>query len=222
MKQTAESEFVGEGLAGPSIAASMDAAERAMTAGDLGALTQFGYALHGAHALHLDPAARQSLQLLTTRCLALCRRLYACASASVAIPYALASNRWADSLGDPALQQRTLTACGLLMADIGNVVRAIEYHMAALSLAKSCDNAIEASRTWTNIGACFSVTGNDVLAARCFDRALEAVENNPDPLHSRFAALCNLSLAHFHLGEYAHGLVVAERALHEAVAGMAP
>ena len=142
-------------------------------------------------------------------------------SAGVAIPFALAADRWAGALGDTSLQQRTLTACGLLMADIGNVVRAIEYHLAALSLAKSCGNAIESSRTWTNIGACFSVTGNDTLAARCFDLALEAVSDNPDPLHSRFAALCNMSLAQFHQGKFSDGLVAAERALHEAVAGMA-
>jgi HD-GYP domain-containing protein (c-di-GMP phosphodiesterase class II) len=134
----------------------------------------------------------------------------------------LAAQRWAEALGDPNTQQRTLSACGVLMADIGNVARAIEYHLSALSLAKSSNNAIEASRTWTNLGSCFSGTGNDVLAARCFDRALAAVADNPEPLHGRFAALCNLSLAHFHQGEYAEGLVAAERALLESLAGITP
>ncbi|MBL8519875.1 MAG: hypothetical protein JNK75_04320 [Betaproteobacteria bacterium] len=219
MQQAAETAKAGSLGAEPGPVARIDAAEHALAAADLAAVKEHGYALHRSELVHL-PAAE--LHALTGRSLVLCRRLYAGASAGIAIPYALAAHRWAETLGDRNLEQRTLTACGLLMADIGNVARAIEYHLMALSAANACGSAVEASRTWTNIGTCFSVTGNDVLAARCFGRALAAVADHPEPLHSRFAALCNLSLAHFHLGAYADGLVAAEQALHEALAGITP
>jgi putative two-component system response regulator len=222
MEPVAQPLISGHAPSDTGLAARISAAECALTAGDIGSVYAHGLALHHVENDDVPAAALPSLETLIARCLALCRRLYAGASANVAIPYALAAHRWACALGETNTQQRALTACGLLMADIGNVARAIEYHVSALSLANSCGNAIEASRTWTNIGTCFSVTGNDVLAARCFGKALVAVADNPEPLHSRFAALCNLSLAHFHQGEYADGLSAAERALHEALAGITP
>jgi putative two-component system response regulator len=114
---------------------------------------------------------------------------------------------------DARLERTASTACGILSADIADVVGAIEHHVRALRLAG--DDQAEASGIWNNIGLAMSIAGNFDMAARCYQRALNLVEGEPGRVFSRYAALLNLVQSHFETASYEEGAPVADRALAE-------
>jgi putative two-component system response regulator len=149
--------------------------------------------------------------------LATCRRLYGSARSKDALPLAQAALEQCTAAGDYKRIVRAATACGLLVADLADVVAAIGYHVQALRVAMAADDRIEMSRTWNNIGYTVGFTGNHAMAVRCYERALALVAPRPEPVYSRYTACSNLAANCFQLGRIEEGLVYAKRALAELV-----
>jgi putative two-component system response regulator len=147
--------------------------------------------------------------------LSLCRRLYANARSGDALPLARALLEQAILAGDPVLERRASSTCGLLTADTADVVGAIAYQARSLALAVAAQDRIEQSRTWNNIGIAFTVAGNHELDARCFGRAIALVQAEAGPVYSRYTASANLANSLFNLGNVAEGLRFGTRALQE-------
>jgi putative two-component system response regulator len=152
---------------------------------------------------------------LVDAALSICRQLYAGARSAEALPLARAALAKADETGQPELMRRAATACGLLSADSADLASAIEHHVQALRLAAHVDNRIEMSRVWNNIGLTFGFSGNHEMAARCYQRAIGLVDQEPGAVYSRFAACGNLADSLYQAGEFPEGLRSAERALQE-------
>jgi len=147
--------------------------------------------------------------------LAICRRLYASARSSEALALARAVEERTRRHDDRTLQGRASTACGLLSADMGDVVGALDYHSRSLRLAAAANDSVEMSRIWNNIGLAMASCGNYELAVRCYRRSLALVGHVEDPLFSRYAACSNISNSLSQLGDVAEGLNFANRALLE-------
>ncbi len=145
--------------------------------------------------------------------LAFCRRLYANARSGDALPLARAVLAQTVLAGDPVLERRAATVCGLLSADSADVVGAIEHHVRALRLAG--DDRIEASGIWNNIGLAMAIAGNAEMAGRCYQRSVDLVKSEPDPVYARYVAWVNLAQSNFQLGCHEEGLIFADRALME-------
>jgi putative two-component system response regulator len=145
--------------------------------------------------------------------LAFCRRLYANARSGDALPLARAVLAQAVASRSGALERRAATACGLLAADTADVVGAVEYHVRALRLAG--DDRVEASGVWNNIGLAMGIAGNYDMAAKCYQRALQLAEGEPQPVYSRYMAYMNLAHAQLQLERVGEGLECATRALRE-------
>lgn len=197
----------------PSVIGLLERAERHVAAGQFSQARQTAATLR---ELALGAVDAGVVRDVVQRCLVVCRSLFGAARSGVAMMFAAFADRTAHEAGDELLIQRTLTACGLLQADLGNLAAAIDTHQLALDLACKRGSVDDISRAWNNIGACFMASGNIELAARCFQRSLNAVRGIGEPIHCRFAALGNLALCHFHLGRHDEGLEAGERALLEA------
>lgn len=150
---------------------------------------------------------------LAEAALTACRRLHARARSREALPLARALLARARGLSDSRLQCRMASVCGILHADVGDPVDAIEHHVEALRLAG--DDRVTASLIWNNIGLAMSFAGHSAMASRCYDRALAAVEGLPGPLQARYAALANLAQSQFDTAAYEEGLVSACLALRD-------
>ncbi len=194
-----------------TIAEAIGQAEAAVAVQQYDCLQDIGINLNGSY----QESASEELRSSAAWALGFCRRLYIEARSADALPFAQASLFWSRTLKSDDLEQRALTACGLLLGDLGDVAGAIEYHVSALRLASQRDNAIEASRCWNNIGSSFGAAGNYTLSAACFRRGVELVSSIEKPLHSRFAAQGNLALCHMRNGNIEAGLAEAHKALHE-------
>ena len=147
--------------------------------------------------------------------LQLCQRLYANARSFDALPFGRANLALAEHANDVDLMRRAHTACGLLLADTGDVAGAIEQHARALRLAAKADDALAMSRAWNNVGIALCVSGNFALAVSCFRRVLALLNSNPEPVYSRYTALGNLAHCLYHLDEIPEGLQFAAQALKE-------
>jgi putative two-component system response regulator len=147
--------------------------------------------------------------------LATCRRLFGSARSRDALPLAQAALARCTATGDRQRMLRAATACGLLAADMADLVAAIEYHVQALRIAMADENRVEMSRTWNNIGHTIGITGNYEMSVRCYQRAIALVEPRDEPTYSRYSAFLNLADNYFQLGKVDEGLAFARRALAE-------
>lgn len=147
--------------------------------------------------------------------LALCRRLYANARSGDALPLARAVLAQAALANDPILEGRAATACGALAADTADIVGAVEYHVRALRIATARGNRLEMSRGWNNLGAAMGIAANYEMAARCYQRAIDVVKNEPGPVVSRYASFINIADACLQVGSIEQGLDYAWRAVRE-------
>ena len=147
--------------------------------------------------------------------LQLCQRLYANARSFDALPFGRANLALAEHANDVDLMRRAHTACGLLLADTGDVAGAIEQHARALRLATKADDALAMSRAWNNIGIALCVSGNFALAVACFRRVLALLFGETTPVYSRYTAFTNLAHCLYHLDEVQEGLSFAHQALNE-------
>jgi len=161
----------------------------------------------------LEPAERVEL---AADALSFCKHLHANARSGDALALARAVLAQAAAAGDALLELRAATACGLLSADIADVVGAIEFHVRALRLAG--EDRIEASGVWNNIGLAMGIAGNYEMALRCYQRAVNLVQDEPGRVYSRYAGLGNLVKSHLQVGSHGEGLAVADRALAEETA----
>lgn len=147
--------------------------------------------------------------------LAICRRLYSSARSSEALALATAIQEQARRCGERALESRASIACGLLSADMGDVVGALDCHSRALRMASSESDGVKMSQIWNNIGLAMASCGNYELAVRCYRRSLALVDHVEEPVFSRYAACSNISNSLSQLGDVAEGLNFANRALLE-------
>jgi putative two-component system response regulator len=161
------------------------------------------------------PLAAGDVNSVVDAALATCRRLYGNARSRDALPLAQAALERCTEAGDRTRMLRSATACGLLSADMADLVGAIEYHVQALRIGMADENRVEMSRTWGNIGHTIGITGNFNLSVRCYQRALALVEPCEEPVFSRFSACTNLADNCYQLGRVDEGLAFAERALRE-------
>jgi len=145
--------------------------------------------------------------------LATCRDLYLHGRSAQALMLARAALERAESIGRRSLIHRSCTACGLLHADATDIATGLEYHVRSLRLMAT--DEIEISRTWNNVGLAFSISGRYESAVRAYQRAIDAIAANSDPVFSRYAACGNRANALYHLNEFEDGLRWAYMACQE-------
>ncbi len=162
-----------------------------------------------------EPLPPESRTPVAEGALAFCRTLYASARSADALPLASAVLAQGLRCGDERLQRLARMACGILSADAGDVVAAIEHHVAALRFASAAGDRIEMSSVWNNIGLAMGIAGNYEMAARCYRRAFALVEHDREPVFVRYAALVNLADSNWQIGRYSEGLEFGERAVAE-------
>lgn len=160
-----------------------------------------------------EPLERSELEAVATPALAFCKRLYANARSGEALILARAVLFQAALASDSVLERLASIVCGLLAADTGDVVEAVEHYVNALRLVG--DNPVEASGIWNNLGLAMGIAGNYEMAGRCYQRAIDLVQRDSNPLYPRYVAWVNLAQSQFHIGSYPEGLVAADRALME-------
>ena len=160
-----------------------------------------------------EPLPAAQVPEVVDAALSLCRRLYANARSGDALPLARAVLAQSAIARDPALERRAATACGLLSADTADIVGAIEHHVRALRLAAG--DPVEMSGVWNNIGLAMGIAGNYELAGRCYQRAVDLLEAEREPVYTRYAACVNLAQSNFQVGAFEEGLGFAHRALNE-------
>jgi putative two-component system response regulator len=160
-------------------------------------------------------AARPGWERCVEDALALCRKLYHHAHSAEALTVARAALEAAQHGGSSHWVRRAATACGIVAADTLDLVGAIEYHVIVLRSAMEARDAIEASRTWNNLGLAMGVSGHYELAARCNRRAIELVATVPGPVYSRYTAWSALAHHLFRTGDSGEGLAYAFLALEE-------
>ena len=147
--------------------------------------------------------------------LKLCRALYDQASSAATVALGQAALRAARNSGDPTLHRFAATTCGVITADVGDVVGAMELFIEALRLATLEDNHERMSGLWSNIGNVSLNSGNYEFAKRCYQRALTLVRTIDGPVYQRFNAHSCLSCTHQRMGDLEEGLRHAECALLE-------
>jgi len=160
------------------------------------------------------PLPAGEAQAASNAALRLCRHLYANARSFDALPFGCANLILAAHSNDVVLIRRSHTACGLLLADTGDIAGAVKHHTHALRLAET-DDAVEMSGIWNNIGVAFCVSGSFALAGACFRRVLALLHAESGPVYSRYSAFGNLAHCLYHLDELQEGLHFANQALKE-------
>ena len=115
-------------------------------------------------------AQRDAATLAAESLVALCRRLYGAGRPFDAIPLARAALTLAVEAGNSALQRRSATACGIILADAGYYVGAIEYHAKALDIAVLLEDDAAIAGEWNNFGGAFFYAASYDLAVESFSR----------------------------------------------------
>ncbi len=156
----------------------------------------------------LDPAEVHAVTEVAVR---ICRLLHVNGRSREALVLAHALLARGKEMQDTLVVKRAASACGLLYADIGDVVSAIEHFVEALRAAK--DDRLASSGIWSNIGLAMGVAANYEMASRCYQRALAILEGIPGRPTARHSALSNLAQCQFETGAYEEGLVSAYLAL---------
>jgi tetratricopeptide (TPR) repeat protein len=140
-----------------------------------------------------------------------CQLLHTSARSREALALARALLAHARANGQPLIERHASSACGILCADVGDPVGAIEHQVDALRLAQ--DDRVAAARAWNNIGLAMSVAGHSAMASRCYERALRTLETVHGAADVRYHALLNLAQSEFDATAYEEGLVAAQLAL---------
>jgi putative two-component system response regulator len=165
-------------------------------------------------------AAQPGWERAVEDALALCRKLYHHAHSAEALTVARAALAEAQRGGSSHWVRRAATACGIVAADTLDLVGAIEYHVIVLRSAMESRDAVEASRTWNNLGLAMGISGHYELAGRCYRRSLELVAAVPGAVYSRHTAFSSLAHCLYRAGTYEEGLSYAFLALEEETEGI--
>lgn len=154
-----------------------------------------------------------------------CRSLFRQARSADALALAGTLHAFALRSADRELRRRSGPHWGLLRADAGDYVGAIECHAAALQFAQEEGHVVEASRSWVNIGSAFTAAGNQSLALAAYRRAITCVERTPGHVFSRYAACLNISRSAYLHGDFEEGLLharLAQAELDDAIRAQDP
>jgi response regulator RpfG family c-di-GMP phosphodiesterase len=158
-----------------------------------------------------SPLDAREMHAVTDVAVRICRLLHVNGRSREALVLAHALLARGRQEEDTLVVKRAASACGLLYADIGDVVTAIEHFVEALRAAK--DDRLGSSGIWSNIGLAMGVAANYEMASRCYQRALAILEGIPGRPTARHSALSNLAQCQFETGAYEEGLVSAYLAL---------
>jgi HD-GYP domain-containing protein (c-di-GMP phosphodiesterase class II) len=157
-----------------------------------------------------EPLDRTELHGVAMPALSFCKRLYTNARSGEALILARAVLMQARFAQDPILERLASTVCGLLAADTGDVVEAVEHNVNALRLVG--DDPIEASGIWNNLGLAMSIAGNHEMSTRCYQRSIGLLQDCQAPVFARYAAQMNLAKNQLETGAFAEGLAFAQQA----------
>ncbi len=160
-------------------------------------------------------AQRDGAAMAAESLVALCQRLYGAGRPFDAIPLARAALALALETDNSALQRRSATACGIVLADAGDYAGAIEHHAKALDIAALLGEDAGICSSWNNIGGAFFYAAAYDLAVESFSRAVKHADGDSLAAFPRYAAFGNLAQCHLHLGDTGAGLTAAKRALRE-------
>ena len=145
-----------------------------------------------------------------------CRALYGQGRSERGLAIARDVLEVVTAAGERVLMRRAAVMCGLMAADTGDMVGAIEHHVRALRFAMADDDGEGMIVAWNNIGITFGTAGNHENAMRCFRRALGLAEAFPAMRRHRHIACANLADSSFQLGRIEEGLRYAEQARAES------
>jgi putative two-component system response regulator len=120
-------------------------------------------------------------------------------------------------IGPRPLLRKTLSLLGLLLADSGNFVGAIEAYAEALEIAIEVGEPLAECAVLINLACALLSAARYGEALFCLRRTLVVCESQPEGaevfVFLRGTALSNMSIAYLHLEDYARGLDVAKAAV---------
>ena len=73
---------------------------------------------------------------------------------------------------DPSSLRKALTFHGILLADTGNIARAVEAYAEALELAEAMHDLRAETPVWINLGSALTYAGQLSEAVSCFERVV--------------------------------------------------
>ena len=146
---------------------------------------------------------------------AVCRLLYNAARSGEALTLVQSLLEQPSLAKHQLLMQRTATMCGVLAADSGDIPGAMQYYVRALRMANRANDRVQVGTVWNNIGLAMMISGHHDMAVRCYERAMEQVEDAARPSYIYCNAIGNLASSHYHLGNIAEGLRYGELWLSE-------
>jgi putative two-component system response regulator len=133
-----------------------------------------------------------------------------------AIEPALDAFAIAASVGDRALQRKSLTFLGAMYADTGNISKAIECCSQALEIAQSLRDSYAETAVWLNLGVALLYSAQYRDAISTFEHVV-GLSGSQTNFHAfRTAALANIALCCLHLEDFARGLKAIETCLSES------
>lgn len=107
---------------------------------------------------------------------------------------------------DPSSLRKALTFHGILLADTGNIARAVEAYAEALELAEAMHDLRAETPVWINLGSALTYAGQLSDAVSCFERVVSLAGAEPQLSHLKSPALANIANICLYLEDYAKGL----------------
>jgi len=107
---------------------------------------------------------------------------------------------------DPSSLRKALTFHGILLADTGNIARAVEAYAEALELAEAMHDLRAETPVWINLGSALTYAGQLSDAVSCFERVVSLSGSEPQLSSFGPPALANIANICLYLEDYAKGL----------------
>lgn len=122
----------------------------------------------------------------------------------------------AELVSNKPLLRKALTVLGVMLADTGNVSKAIECYAQALELVRALQDQESECIVWINLGVAllYSAQYRDSIA--CSEHVIELASSNPKFQQFRTIALTNIALCSLHLEDFGRGLKAAETSVRES------
>ena len=133
-----------------------------------------------------------------------------------AIEPATAAVELASAANSKSLQRKALNFLGVMLADTGNISRAIECYSSALEIAQALRDHQGECSVWQNLGAALLYAAQYRDAITTFEHVVRLAGTDASLKTYRAAALANISLCCLHLEDFARGLKAAETSLAES------
>jgi putative two-component system response regulator len=112
----------------------------------------------------------------------------------------------ARRMSDAAALRKALTFHGILLADTGNIAKAVEAYAEALELAESMHDQSAEAPVWVNLGSALTYAGQLSEAVSCFERVVSLSDSEQQLAPFKPPALANIANICLYLEDYAKGL----------------